>query len=283
MTQHTDKPQRGKKQYARRDDVNSGLLDVTNDVDFAVMRALQTGRLMCPLENCSTRFTRPPLKTNGTRFLRNKTGSDCQHGSIPKGGGGKMTAEHSWIRDKLCALLREAGYPVQTEEHVFTHADVMVRDPMWALEIQRGKTNFAARTKARQEVGANVIWLLPSSATSEVASKALFSLPAARIRVLDRRRRQDLQPWLHPETEAIAQLFIGATVLTLRKGSDQFSSDGNYDAVGFFAEVLSGKRIWMPKQASLPWAGWVLKSEWERQNQSRTDTPRHGTSTGSFE
>lgn len=91
-------------------------------------------------------------------------------------------------------LCDDLGYEAM-QEHAY--ADVWVKNtPPLAIEVQRWATNFAVRFAARQAMGANVLWLLPESASSKKAGQDLFRHPAARLRVLRRgSRTEEAKPW----------------------------------------------------------------------------------------
>lgn len=202
-----------------------------------------TGDLICPEANCRAELIAVERK-NGTRFLRNRSGtSDCGHAFGRPSGGGPPSPEHRWLQQRLAMLCGYLGYQA-VPEHGPSHADVWVTStPPLAIEIQRWPTAFADRSAARRSKGAKVLWLLPESASSPKVGQALFRHPAARIRVMHREDpTRQAKPW-EPEHSGHVRVWIGATVMKL--GDDgTLVSAGNYDALTFLREVLDGRRQW---------------------------------------
>lgn len=243
---HEDHSARSKQFALRRDVHCRDPLSVYNDADWDLMHGankLPTGDLICPEPGCRAELVGVQNK-DGTRFLRNRPGSSgCGHASGGSRGGGRPSEEHSWLQRRLIMLCSDLGYKA-IPEHYESRADVWVAStPPLAIEIQRWGTNFAKRTAARQFLGANVLWLLPESASRPKAGE-LFRWPAARIRVYDRGdRTQSAKPWL-PGHSGRVLLWIGATVLRPRADGRAFESAGNYDAKTFLREIIEEKRRW---------------------------------------
>jgi hypothetical protein len=165
---------------------------------------------------------------------------------------------------RLCDVL---GYSAITE-HQKTNADVYVTEAEVVIEVQRWSTKFEQRTRRRQREGQSVLWLLTEDAAGSKVKKALFTLPAARLRVHARgNRRQTLEPWEHPEQNSDAVLSVYATVARLKFDNHDLGHRAS-DAARFLKEVLSGQRRWYPPRTPglpIPYCGaWVLTKDLER-------------------
>ncbi|MGL6235924.1 MAG: hypothetical protein ACRC20_11330 [Segniliparus sp.] len=114
------------KQLARLrgDPPGSRTLWVYDEQDWAVMRALPSGALVCPEPGCGSPFTVARQNQHGTRWLADRPGSDCAHTlTRPGAGGGPMSAQHRWMQERLrrmCAALGQEAIP----EHHATNADL---------------------------------------------------------------------------------------------------------------------------------------------------------------
>ncbi|MBF9336839.1 hypothetical protein G3N30_11630 [Microbacterium lacticum] len=262
------------KQHAHRRDVHRRYpLWVYDDDDWQKMRDLPVGDLICPKPGCRAELV--PVERQGTRFLRNRPGtSDCGHAFARGQGGGPPSPEHRWLQQRLVMLCDDLGYEAM-QEHAY--ADVWVKNtPPLAIEVQRWATNFAVRSAARQAMGANVLWLLPESASSKKAGQDLFRHPAARLRVLKRgSRTEEAKPW-EPGHSGRVVLWIGATVMRPSRDGLTLVSAGNYDAREFLREVLSGERRWYgPSEPGFKFgAGWAKTADVEQMRTRRADDPR---------
>lgn len=268
------------KQHAHRRDVHRRFpLWVYDDDDWQKMRDLPVGDLICPKPGCRAELV-PVERQTGTRFLRNRPGtSDCGHAFARGQGGGPPSPEHRWFQQRLVMLCDDVGYEAM-QEHAY--ADVWVKStPPLAIEVQRRATNFAVRSAARQAMGANVLWLLPESASSKKAGQDLFRHPAARIRVLRRdSRTEEAKPW-EPGHSGRVLLWVGATVMRPSRDGLTLVSAGNYDAREFLREVLGGERRWYgPNEPGFKFgAGWARTADVEQMRARRTahqrsrDTP----------
>ena len=227
------------------------------------------GDLICPKPGCRAELTPAQLKT-GTRFLRNRRGtSDCGHAFARGLGGGPPSPEHRWLQQRLAMLCDELGYEAM-QEHAY--ADVWVNStPPLAIEVQKWATNFAVRSAARKARGANVLWLLPESASSKKVGRDLFRHPAARIRVLRRgSRTEEAKPW-DPSHSGRVLLWVGATVMRPSEDGLTLVSAGNYDARDFLREVISGEREWYgPNKPGFKFgAGWAKSADVDRMQAQR--------------
>ncbi len=258
------------KQHAQRRDVHRRYpLWVYDDDDWRAMRDLPVGDLICPKPGCRAELSPVQLKT-GTRFLRNRRGtSDCGHAFAQGQGGGPPSPEHRWLQQRLAMLCDELGYE-SMQEHAY--ADVWVNStPPWAIEVQKWATNFAVRSAARRASGANVLWLLPESASSKKVGRDLFRHPAVRIRVLRRgSRTEEAKPW-EPDHSGRVLLWVGATVMRPSRDGLTLVSAGNYDARDFLREVLAGERQWYgPNEPGFKFgAGWAKSADVERMRARR--------------
>ena len=257
------------KQHAQRRDVHRRHpLWVYDDDDWDVMygeNKVPTGDLICPEDGCRAELVAVERKS-GTRFLRNRKGTaDCGHAFGRPSGGGPPSPEHRWLQQRLAMLCADLGYEA-IPEHAESRADVWVTStPPLAIEVQRWPTAFAKRGDARRAKGAKVLWLLPERASSPKANRALFQQPAARIRVMHREdRTKEAKPW-EPGHSGRVLVWIGATVMKI--GDDEtLVSAGNYDALVFLREVLSGERRWYgPNEPGFAFgSGWARPGDVEQ-------------------
>lgn len=248
VTSHVNHPRKGSKQHAqfRDDPPRRRPLWVYDADDWRDMTSLPSGSLVCPVSTCRSPFAVPIQNSKGTRFLRDLPGSSCEHAwARPDLGGGPMSPQHRWLQARIARICDRVGHAAITE-HYDTNADVYVADAKFVIEVQRWSTAFERRTLAREQKGNRVLWLLTEDAEGRSVNRALFSLPAARVRVHargDRSRR--LTPWLDEKANVDAVLSIYATVARLDRGSMTLKT-GHHDGAQFFADILSGQRRWYP-------------------------------------
>lgn len=263
------------KQHASRRDVHRRYpLWVYDDDDWSLMhgdKKLPVGDLICPARGCRAELIAVERK-NGTRFLRNRKGtSDCGHAFGRAQSGGPPSAEHRWLQQRLAMLCDTLGYGA-VQEHYESRADVWVEStPPLAIEIQRWPTAFAGRTEARRSLGAEVLWLLPETASSQKAGQEMFRRSAARIRVMKRDdRSQEARPW-EPEHSGEVRLWVGATVMKPSPDGLTLVSAGNYDARDFLREVIKGERRWYgPNESGFKFgSGWARPDEVEQMQRAR--------------
>lgn len=282
---HSDHQPKSKQHAQRRDVHRRYPLWVYDEDDWQAMRNLPVGGLICPKPDCRAELVTVELRKTGTRFLRNRPGTaDCGHAFARSQGGGPPSAEHRWFQQRLAMLCDDLGYEA-IQEHYQSRADVWVAGaPPLAIEVQRWNTDFTARTDARGSKGANVLWLLPESASSQKAGRELFRQPAARIRVSRRGNRgEEAKPW-EPGFSGRVLLWVGATILRPSKDGLSLVSAGSYDAKEFLREVLEGERRWYgPGEPGFPFAGWARPVEVERmrnrsaaeQRRRQVERPKH--------
>jgi hypothetical protein len=272
---HSDHQSKSKQHAHRRDVHRRYPLWVYDDDDWQKMRDLPVGDLICPKRGCRAELVPVGLKT-GTRFLRNRPGtSDYGHAFARGQGGGPPSREHRWLQQRLVMLCDDLEYEAM-QEHAY--ADVWVKStPPLAIEVQRWATDFTGRSAARQAMGANVLWLLPESASSKRAGQDLFRHPAARLRVLKRdSRTEEARPWESGHSGRVI-LWIGATVMRPSQDGLSLVSAGNYDARAFLQEVLNGKRRWYgPNEPGFKFgAGWAKNVDVEQMRTRRAEHQRH--------
>ena len=264
---HVNHPRRGSKQHAqlRDDQPKRRPLWVYDADDWENMTSLPSGSLVCPEPSCRSPFAVPIQNAWGTRFLRDLPGSSCAHTwARPDLGGGPMSPQHRWLQARIARICDLVGHSAITE-HYETDADVFIPDAKFVIEVQRWSTEFELRTVARENKGMHVLWLLTEDAKGRAVNRALFRVPAARIRVHargDRERR--LTPWLHVEENAEAVLSVFATVAYFDWCTMTLKTR-HHDGAQFLAEILSGQRRWYPPgRTSLPSAGcgaWAIAED----------------------
>lgn len=273
---HSDHQPKSKQHAQRRDVHRRYPLWVYNPDDWRTMKDLPVGDLICPKPGCRAELV-PVERKTGTRFLRNRPGtSDCGHAFARGQGGGPPSPEHRWFQQRLAMLCADLGYDA-VQEHYASRADVWVESaPPLAIEVQRVNTNFSDRSVARRTHGANVLWLLPESASSPKAGKELFRQPAARIRVMKREDRSvEAKPWEPGHTGQVL-LWIGATVMRPSEDGLALVSAGNYDAKEFLRDVLSGARRWYgPNEPEFRFgSGWAIPTDVESVREQRAAVQR---------
>lgn len=109
----------------------------------------------CMMPGCPTLLTAKQMSRTGTRFLATRAGG-CAHFEIERptsdaGGGGEETKEHDWVKGRLARIAQSVGLDAVIEDSR-THADVFIPGDKIAVEYQRVRTNFRARTLQRQAV-----------------------------------------------------------------------------------------------------------------------------------
>lgn len=259
----------------RHDVQRSHPLWVYDDDDWKLMHGddkLPLGDLICPEPGCRAELVAVEVRKTGTRFLRNRPGtSECGHALGRAQSGGPPSAEHRWLQQRLAEMCGDLGHSA-IQEHYESRADVWVHStPPLAIEVQRWPTAFADRSRARQSTGANVLWLLPESASSQKAAKELFRQPAARVRVFEEGSRHvSATPW-NPGHSDRVWLSIGATVMRPSADGLTLVSAGNYDAKTFLREVLDGRRRWFgPREVGFKYgSGWARPDEVEQMRAAR--------------
>lgn len=273
---HSDHQPKSKQHAQRRDVHRRYPLWVYNPDDWRTMKNLPVGDLICPKPGCRAELV-PVERKTGTRFLRNRPGTlDCGHAFARGQGGGPPSPEHRWLQQRLAMLCADLGYDA-IQEHYASRADVWVESaPPLAIEVQRVNTNFSDRSVARRTHGANVLWLLPESASSPKAGEELFHQPAARIRVMKRgNRSEEAKPWEPGHTGQVL-LWVGATVMHPSEDGLALVSAGNYDAKDFLREVLSGARRWYgPNEPEFRFgSGWAIPADVESVREQRAAVQR---------
>jgi hypothetical protein len=196
------------------------------------------------------------------RFFKYKPGGPgCGHWAAHGDGGGPVSDRHLWLQNHLAGIVRDLGYTA-TCEHPQTRADVFVHEPSYCLEIQLRATDFTTRTRARQDKGTDVCWLIGDDVNSPSVKKGLFRGPAVRVQVVDRSSgRAGPAPWewaVDSDADRQAQIRVYATVASWSRPVDadgtvaeptsaaDWFRTGSMDAVEFLAQVLSGERTWVP-------------------------------------
>ncbi len=241
---------------------------VYDEDDWAQMND-PASKLVCPRSGCSMRFTKPRTNDGGTRWLSQWPGETCDH-AMPRpagacGGGGLMSAQHRWLEARLARVCEVLGYEA-IPEHYPTFADVFVTEPEYCLEVQQWSTEFTARTKARTDKGAKVLWLLTDDATSRKATEALFTLPAVRLKVVAKNDwSRQLSPWDDSRENAEARLIVWGTVATHRFPTGGFRT-APMGAARFLKETFEGNRVWVPPHPRRQGRGsnrgvWALQSD----------------------
>lgn len=183
------------------------------------------------------------------------------------------------MQNRITALCRRMGYAAVPEHELrgpdgegVARADVWVEPARVAVEVQQRRTDFKGRTAARGKGGAaQTIWLLSHDANDPASQRALFSLPAARFKVIDRRltRKEqwavEFEPWLDNEAlDEYAAVDVWATTWQLISEQPYLRSC-KLDLQMFMQQVLEGRRVWVSGDAAMPRspsgrprAGWVL-------------------------
>lgn len=253
------------KQLAVLRDVSvQRILDVTKPDDWAMMKHLGNGQLVCPSPECRSGFKKP-YERNGTRFLVNMPGANCTHPSVSRGqGGGPMGYVHIAMQLRLGEIGQSRGWDPVLEDHP-THADVLFRQFQYIAEIQNWNTDFVGRTAARSAHGCKTIWLFPTGASGAGVTNALFHSPAVRIGFYVHGMPVHLDKD-DPRPSDDAQLRVSATVARPTADRTEFMTRG-MEAGAFLAEVFSGERRWYPPR-ELPtekqsYGIWAKKSDVE--------------------
>lgn len=250
---------------------------IHDDTDWALVHL--KGRLLrCPVRGCPQGLD-AKLSSLGRRFLANKRGTRCGH-AAPQGGGGEMTEEHLWLQATTRQLCRSLGYDAELEvSGDGNRVDVLVDSgELFAIEVQRGDTDFAGRRRRREDEGRRTIWVIPGDARPKTTSAGqrganpLFSEPSFRLGYADRPGRG--AEWM-PEEELRASVWNGGggevwlkawvTVGSFERKSATFVSR-SLDLEDFLHQVLSGSRRWDPRPlieggGGRPWRGWLLDAD----------------------
>jgi hypothetical protein len=169
-------PEPGSKRHAvRKDGPDSPLYWVGNDADWREVRREPRIPLECP-ERCGVELVsvENPAYQYTPRFFRIKPPRPpCDHWEPLPSHGGREGPQHDWLKNKLAEIARDLGYGAVVE-HWPTRADVHVESsPPFCLEIQLRSTSFDSRTRARENRGARVCWLIRDSLNSPSAMEAL--------------------------------------------------------------------------------------------------------------
>lgn len=241
--QHRHQSSHLKKHALLRDSSGRSLLNVDDPVDWAFMKSMGNGQLICPEPGCRSGFKRP-YQRNKTRFLVNMPGSECGHKGKPSdGGGGKMGRLHVEIQKHLMKLAKELGLEAIREERP-SYADVLFPESKYAVEVQSWNTDFEMRTRDRQRKGYQTIWLIPVGASGKEITKALFTFPAVRAGFYEFGRPKpfvDSSTWPGEK----AELRLSATIATLNEARILFRTEA-MDAKRFLVELFAGTRRWYP-------------------------------------
>jgi len=262
----------GSKRHAvRKDDPDSPLYWVGNDTDWHEVRRKPRIPLECP-ERCGVELiaVENPAYRYSPRFFRIKPPRPpCDHWEPPPGHGGRESAQHDWLKNKLAEIVRDLGY-IAVVEHWPTYADVYVESsPPFCLEVQLKPTSFDARTRARQNHGARVCWLIRDSLNTPGASETLARGQAVRFRVVDGSRRV-AQPWHDTPGSVLAdspriEVFMAIATRPddwLKPGELWFRTHGYLDARQFLDEILSGRRRpYSGPELGLRQAAWALDTD----------------------
>ena len=143
--------------------------------------------LVCPDEGCgkSLKITerRDPRLT---RYVSDGEKGGCSH-LLTGGGGAPMTDEHAWLQGRLRQICERLGYHARLEaDFGSARVDLLVEsNPPYAIEVQRGSTDFVGRVKRRMEQGMRTVWILPAlnkpKDTTDPHLHPLFSGPCVRL------------------------------------------------------------------------------------------------------
>ena len=280
-----ERSKRIKRHALLRDVVLERPLWAGDDADWALIMQNRYS-VICDREGC-----RGPLVPVDCDEVKRR-----RHMAYPKGSGGgcghhdgkpeepvetdrRISERHRWMQNRITALCRRMGYAA-VPEHELTgpdgegvaRADVWVEPARMAVEVQQRRTDFKGRTNARSEGGAaQTIWLLSHDANDPTSRKALFSLPAARFKVVDRRltRKEqwavEFEPWLDSEAlDEFATVDVWATTWQLISELPYLRTC-KLDLQVFMQQVLEGRRVWVSRDPAMPRSpsgrpktGWVL-------------------------
>jgi hypothetical protein len=243
--------------------------------DWALVRHLPRPPLVCPEPGCQVElisYENLNNRYNPRIFKFKSADGSCTHWSARGHGGGPESAQHEWMKLRLSRIAGKLGYKA-TPEHVPTHADVLVHDMSFCLEVQLSATQFRLRTKAREAKGLQVCWLIRDGLDSEKALKALFGLPAVRFRVVDRDEPgRLLTPWDDVTDRDLARrawLEVFATIAHAPRADKRAAMPvgtwfrtGTMDGFAFLDEILSGRRRWYrPGMLGQKRGLWALKTD----------------------
>jgi len=231
--------------------------------------------LRCPVGGCPQRLI-AKLSTRGRRFIAHKSGSRCGH-AAPQAEGGEMTEEHLWLQNEIRELCVSLGYEAELEVGGDgNRVDVLVDSgDLFAIEVQRGSTDFTERRRRREAEGRRTIWIIPGTASPSTTSATkrgsnpLFTEPCIRLGYADRRKGR--AQWI-PEEQLRASVWNGGGgEVYLKAWATVGALDGDrcvfvshiLDLHAFLHQVLSGRRRWDPRPLIVgaghgSWAGWLL-------------------------
>ncbi|WP_125734538.1 hypothetical protein [Amycolatopsis sp. WAC 04197] len=253
--------------------------------DWAVVRQTPRPPLVCPEPGCDVELISCENRSfkQNPRFFRFKSvDRSCDHWADHDHGDGPETAQHEWVKHRLTTIARRLGYTA-TPEHPSTRADVFVHEPGYCLEVQLRSTQFQKRTQARETKGGTACWWIVDGVDSKALTKALFTLPAVRFRVIDKTnpRIRTLNPWTDPEDQDLASrahLQVFATVahppsaMNSANPRSAWFRTGTMDGYAFLREVLSGRRRWYPPHAlGHPSGLWALDTDVDRYRTFRAE------------
>lgn len=270
-------PQR-KRHAQLRHQPRSTPLWVGDPDDWAIIRQQPRPPLVCPHPGCEVELVscERPTNRNSPRYFRLKPGSrSCDHWIDHTHGGGPESAQHEWVKYRLTKIARHLGYEA-IAEHPDTRADVFVYGPRYCLEVQLRSTGFHSRTASRQAKRGQVCWWIVEGPDTKALTRALFSLPAVRFRVIDKDRahRGPLAPWLDPnnrDTAFRARLQVFGTIAhpPIRDKRAEYSNThstwfrtGPMDGYLFLEQILSGHRRWYaPHELGHRFGLWALDTD----------------------
>jgi hypothetical protein len=152
-------------------------------------------QLTCPEPGCDVElisYENLHDQYNPRIFKFKATGASCDHWTPIGLGGGPESAEHQWFKLQLSRIATNLRYRT-TPEHPPTRSDVFVHEASYCLEVQLRSTQFRKRTGSREAKGVKVCRFIRDGLDSDIARKALFGLPAVRIRVVD--NSGPVTPW----------------------------------------------------------------------------------------
>ena len=280
------------KRHARLRDIDLGRsLWAGNDADWKLILEHRYA-VICDREGC-----RGPLVPNDCDEVTRR-----RHMSYPRGSNGGcghhdskpeeppeadrgMSERHRWMQNYIAEACRQMGYSASPEHELtdvdgvcVARADVWVEPAKVVVEVQQRGTDFKGRTDARIKGGAaQTVWMLSHDAKSKVCANALFTLPAVRFTVLDRRlpRKErwlrEFEPWLDSAAlDEFAVVGVWATTWQLIN-ERPYLRTCKLDLQRFVREVLEGRRVWVsgdlampPDKYGRPKRGWVLFADLDK-------------------
>lgn len=283
----TDHGEEATKKQLFRVEGEAVVRSIRNDADWYHVHR-QGFDLRCPIAGCPQRLI-AKLSNRGRRFIANKRGSRCGH-AAPQGGGGEMTEEHLWLQNEIRERCMALGYEAQLEvSGDGNRVDVLVDSgDLFAVEVQRGDTDFTERRRQREAEGRRMVWVIPGTASPATTSahkrgsNPIFSEPCVRLGYAD--RREGRAQWI-PDEQLRSTVWNGgggavhlkawATVGAFDKEHCRFASRAlDFDV--FLHEVLSGRRRWDPRalvagDGGTAWAGWLIDAEVDEFDAAKRD------------